>query len=76
MKPDDRGAGHLFSSSPLTCELMSHAETRTQRLAAMRGIHIDRLGGPQQITEDREHMLVAFLFPEVLARLRDLPAPA
>jgi|KBSMisStaDraftv2_1062788.scaffolds.fasta_scaffold6966916_1 hypothetical protein len=55
---------------------MSHAETRTQRLAAMRGIHIDRLGGPQQITEDREHMLVAFLFPEVLARLRDLPAPA
>jgi hypothetical protein len=55
---------------------MSHAETRTQRLAAMRGIYIDRLGGPQQITEDREHVLVAFLLPEVLARLRDLPAPA
>jgi len=55
---------------------MSHAETRTQRLAAMRGIHIDRLGGPQQITEDREHVLVAFLLPEVLARLRDLPPPA
>jgi hypothetical protein len=32
--------------------------------------------GPQQITEDREHVLVAFLLPEVLARLRDLPAPA